>query len=323
MGPADGFWIRTPEFEVAAGQEIQDCYFFEVPDIANGADIWIDRAQLALNVGSHHMNLFRVKTIVGLDPAAGAPFDLGGVHGTVIHGTDANMECWKSANWADWPLVANTQQSLAENPIVDWQLPPDVATRFTPGEKLMLQVHYVNASDQVTPWTARAGANFYRSKDGDTQELGTLFATQQNIRVCRSNPKPSYSGTCAMPAGTHTVVAANGHFHSRGTKFRIWAWDGISTTRPDDSAKFYESTMWDEPEMETNLHLALPTTGGVWWTCDYQWREPPGGCDAVNARDPQHADDCCYTFGPTVETSEHCNVFLYYYPKVTESVTCF
>ncbi|HEY5947235.1 MAG TPA: hypothetical protein VIV40_17145 [Kofleriaceae bacterium] len=322
LAPDQGFWVRTPTFEVAAGAEIQDCYFFEVPDLANGADLWVDRAQLALNSGSHHMNVFRVKTVVGLDPAAGQPIELGGVQGTVIHGADS-MECWKSANWADWPLVANSQQSSEDSPVIDWKLPTDVAARFVPGEKLMLQVHYVNSTDQPTPWEARAGANFYRSHDGDTQELGTLFATQQSIRVCRSNPTPSYSGTCAMPAGTHTVIAANGHFHSRGTQFRIWAWDGLSTTRPADTSLFYASTRWDEPDMATGLDVPLPQTGGVWWTCDYKWREPEGGCEAVDARDPQHANDCCYTFGPKVESSEHCNVFLYYYPKVTESVTCF
>ena len=42
----------------------------------------------------------------------------------------------------------------------------------------------------------------------------------------------------------------------------------------------------------------------------------------VDARDPMMANDCCYTFGPTVETSEHCNVFLYYYPK-TQDINCF
>ena len=147
LAPADGFWIRTPEFEVAPGAEIQDCYFFEIPDVAGGADLWIDRAKLALNTGSHHMNVFRVKTIVGLDPAAGAPVDMGGVQGTVIYGADS-MECWKSANWADWPLVANSQQSTSDNPVVDWALPDDVATRFSPGEKLMLQIHYVNATTQ-------------------------------------------------------------------------------------------------------------------------------------------------------------------------------
>ncbi len=323
LTPAQGISIRTPEFEVPAGTEIQDCYFFPVPDVADGADVMIDRVALALNTGSHHMNVFRVKTIRNLVPAAGVAIDLGGVQGTVIYGTDANTECWKSANWSDWPLVSNSQQSAAAQHIVDWRLPDDVAMRLVPGEMLMLQIHYVNASEQVTPFVGRGGVNFYRSVDGDTQELGTLFATQQSIRVCRSTPRPSYSGACTMPAGSHTVAAANGHFHSRGRRFRIFSWDGVSTDRPGDAAMFYDSTDWSEPDMKTDLEIELPDPGGVWWTCDYQWVEPAGGCAAVDARDPQGANDCCYTFGPLVETSEHCNVFLYYYPKVTESVTCF
>jgi hypothetical protein len=32
--------------------------------------------------------------------------------------------------------------------------------------------------------------------------------------------------------------------------------------------------------------------------------------------------DCCYTFGPIVEKNEHCNAFIYYYPK-QDNVTCF
>lgn len=321
LTPAQGLSIRTPEFAVPAGTEIQDCYFFDVPDLAGGADLMIDRVALALNAGSHHMNVFRVKTIVRLDPVAGEPVDLGSVSGTVIRGAD-NIECWKSANWATWPLVSNSQQSTGD-PIVDWNLPADVATRLVPGEKLMLQIHYVNATDQVTPFVGRGGINFYRSVDGDTQELGTLFATQQSIRVCRSNPKPSYSGACAMAAGSHTIAAANGHFHSRGERFRMFAWDGLSTTRPADTAMFYDSTNWEEPEMAIDLDVALPAAGGIWWTCDYRWSEPAGGCAAVDARDPQQANDCCYTFGPTVEASEHCNAFVYYYPKVGGDVTCF
>jgi hypothetical protein len=322
LAPADGFWVRTPEFPIAAGQELQDCYFFDVPDLAGGQDLWIDRFELALNTGSHHMNVFRVRTIVALDPAAGTPVDLGGAKGVVIHGAD-NPACWKSSNWADWPIVANSQQSAADRPIVDWKLPAGVGARFHPGEKLMLQIHYVNSTDQATPWVGRGGIDFYRTTTASPIELGTLFATQQNIRVCRSTPHPSYSGTCALPPGTHTAIAANGHFHSRGTKFRIWGWDGVSTTPPSDSAKFYESQNWAEPKMSIGLDVALPDPGGIWWTCDYQWSEPSTGCDVVDQRDPLHANDCCYTFGPTVESSEHCNVFLYYFPKATGDVTCF
>jgi hypothetical protein len=320
LTPAQGLSIRTPEFDVPQGVELQDCYFFDVPA---GDDLMVDRIALALNTGSHHMNVFRVKTIKALDPAHGEAVDLGGVQGVVIRGA-TDQECWKSANWSDWPLVTNSQQSKQAEEILDWRLPADVATRLPAGEKLMLQVHFVNATDQVTPFQGRAGVNFYRSIDGDTQELGTLFATQQSIRVCRSNPRPSYSGTCAMPAGQHTVVAANGHFHSRGRRFQIWSWDGVSTTQPGDPDRFYDSTDWAEPDMKLDLATSLPNPGGIWWSCDYQWTEPAEGCAAVDERDPQHANDCCYTFGPKVETSEHCNVFAYYYPKISAgNVTCF
>jgi hypothetical protein len=323
LAPAEGFVVRTPELSVPRGTELQDCFFFRVPDLDGGRDLWIDRVALALNTGSHHMNVLRVRTIVGLDPDAGAPVDLGGgITGTVVRGADSDA-CWKSANWADWPLVSNSQQSAADQQVVDWRLPPDVAMRLVPGEQLMLQVHYVNTRDQETPFVGRGGASFFRSRDGDTQELGTLFATQQSIRVCRSAPRPSYSGACALPRGEHTVIAANGHFHGRGRRFRVYAWDGRSPTRPPDAALFYESRDWAEPKMAIDLAVPLPDPGGVFWTCDYQWMEPPGGCAAVDARDPQAAGDCCYTFGPTVETSEHCNVFVYYHPKVDQDVTCF
>ena len=320
--PADGVWIRTPEFTVATGTELQDCYFFKIPDTANGADLWVDHTTLALNPGSHHMNVFRVKTIAGLDPANAMPVDMGGVEGSVIHGAD-DLDCWRSSNWSDWPLVANSQQAAPDAQTLDWQLPRGVAARFSPGELLMLQIHYVNATDQATPWVGRGGINLYRSKDDDTVELGTLFATQQNIRVCESSPTPRYSGACALPAGSHTIIGANGHFHSRGTQFQMWAWDGMSTTTPDSSQRFYNNVDWNEPTMATNLDVTLQQTGGVWWQCDYQWSPPEVGCDAVNAADKQGANDCCYTFGPKVETSEHCNAFVYYYPKAQGDVSCF
>ena len=46
------------------------------------------------------------------------------------------------------------------------------------------------------------------------------------------------------------------------------------------------------------------------------------GCDGLNALDKQGANDCCYTFGPIVEANEHCNIFVYYYPK-SDNINCF
>lgn len=315
LTPEQGFTLITPEVEIESGTEIQDCFFVQVPDLDNGNDLLIDRILTAINPGSHHMNVFRVRTIGDLDPAKGEAVKVGDYDGTVVRGG----ACWNSAAWADWPLVANSQKSSATDPFTDWKLPTDVATRIAPGETIMIQTHYVNATTQSTPFKGRVGINFYRTASANPQEMGTLFATQQSVRICRSNPQPSYSGTCAFPSGTVTMSAANGHFHSRGKRFSIFSWDGITDVQPPDSDKFYESTSWDDPPMETNLNIQAPTNGGIWWTCDYQWVEPEIGCDAVNEADPQKAGDCCYTFGGFVETSEHCNVFLYYYPRVNNT----
>jgi hypothetical protein len=69
--------------------------------------------------------------------------------------------------------------------------------------------------------------------------------------------------------------------------------------------------------METNVGRQVAAGGGVWWDCQYRWHEPVNeSCDDVNAKDPLGQNDCCYTFGGNVDVGEHCNLFLYYYPRV-------
>jgi len=289
LTPADGFSLRVPAFEIQPGHESQ-------------------------------------KTIVGLDPAAGQPVRMGSYDATVVEGADdyKTSPCWNSANWADWPLVANSQHANPDDPYTDWKLPTDVVIRLQPGEMLMVQTHYVNTTDQPSEYGGKVGINFYRHRgSAPTQELGTLFATQQSIRVCQSRPSVTYSGTCRFPNADVTITAANGHFHKRGRQFDMYAWDGQTETTPPDAARFYRSDAWDDPPMARDLAVVPPTSGGVWWSCSYEWQPPSvGSCDEVNAKDPAHAGDCCYTFGGNTDIGEHCNVFVYYYPRVASDVFC-
>lgn len=322
-----GISIRIPEFEVDAGAEIQDCYFIQVPDIDNGNPIWIDRFYAAQNPGSHHMNVFRVKTIKMLKPEDGEDIALNdGLTAKVVRGGPAPTgQCWKSGNWSDWPLVTNTQNSDPKDPYTDWTLPAGVAAKFMPGEMLMVQTHYVNASTQKAQYKGRVGINFYKHAGTDApQELGTFFSTQQSIRICRSNPTPTFTGGCSfVPTATVTITAINGHFHSRGKEFDVYKWDGRSTEAPVEADRIYQSKSWDDPPMDRGLSIPSAHGSGIKWSCTYQWAEPEIGCGPVDMRDPMMQNDCCYTFGPIVETSEHCNVFLYYYPKVENTdITC-
>ncbi len=320
-----GFQIAVPEFEVAAGDEIQNCYFYKVKDLLaqGGLDptksLNLHEIQIRQNSGSHHMNVFRVRTIQKLNPAEGTAY-----------GKNGQGECFKSANWSDWPLVANTQQDGHLN----WTFPDGVANKIDPEETLMVQSHYVNATSQKSPGPAKVEINFFHIADSEVKaEMGTLFATKQSIRVCQSNPSPTFQGTCQFnnPEPVH-VIGANGHFHSRGKQFDIYAWDGQSTEVPPASQKFYESDAWDEPPMSHSPELSkdIPANGGIFYTCDFEWTppDPSVGCAGLNSYDgtkwmtPEDKQDCCYTFGPIVEKNEHCNAFVYYYPK-TDDVVCY
>jgi hypothetical protein len=315
----EGYSLRISAFTVPPGREAQNCYFLRLADLGDGKDVWVDRITLRMNQGSHHMNVFRVKTIVDLDPAQGEPITFGDYSGTVVYGSDDYQDnpCWASANWADWPLVANTE--IPDPP--DWQLPAGVATRFSPGEMLMIQTHYVNTSTQPTPsGEGRVGINLWRAASSATPlELGTLFATQQSIRICHSYPRPTFSGTCKFPHAV-TISAANGHFHSRGREFQMFTWDGLGTAHPGLADRFYDSTAWNNPPMATGIERAVPDGGGVWWDCGYNWTDPKvATCDDVNAKDSEQQGDCCYTFGGNTDVGEHCNVFVYYYPKLADA----
>ncbi len=315
----EGFSLRSPEFTLGAGEESQNCYFVRAPDLNGGQDYFVSRVHIAQNPGTHHLNVFRVKTIEGLDPSAGMPMKLGQYDATLIegHADFFTNPCWNSANWADWPLVANSQESSLENPYTDWKLPEGVGIRFSPGEMLMVQSHYVNYGAQTTPYGVRVGVNFHRVRGAEPMEMGSLFATQQSIRVCQSTPAASFSGTCRFPRGNVTIEAVNGHFHSRGKKFSVYSWDGVTDTHPSEDAHIYTSNAWDDPPMKTNVGVQAPQGTGVWWDCEYKWTAPTERtCDEVNAKDPQKQGDCCYTFGGNVDVGEHCNLFMYYYPRV-------
>ncbi len=322
---ADGLSLRVPEFEVPPGQQVQNCYFVQVPDLGGGQDIWIDRVLTAINPGSHHLSVFQVKTITGLDPSKGMPVTLGKYQGTAIEGGNDYMTnpCWLAANWADWPLIANSQQATPDKLETDWQLPVGVAIRFTPGEMLMLQTHYVNTTDQPTQYGARVGINFYRYQQSATPiEMGGVIAQQRNIRICDNQPNVTFSGACNFSSPV-TILAANGHFHQRGQQFSMFSWDGMSANHPSDAAKFYQSQNWNEPPMAIDLSVPVSAGTGFWWDCEYQWQPPAVfTCADVEAKDPMHQSDCCYTFGGNTELNEHCNAFVYYYPKTTSAPVC-
>jgi hypothetical protein len=289
--PEQGWQLSIPPFSLDPGQELQQCYFFEVP---YDEPVFVSHIAIAQTTGTHHMNIFRVRTIAGLN----------GAHGDVV----VDGECWKAPNWADWPLVVNSQNEGN----VDLNLPQGVAHRFEPHEKIMLQTHYVNAKTQATPNVGKVLVNFDRiDKSAVTAELGTAFATNQNLRVCPGQSGVSFETTCRFAGDTPvTIYGANGHFHSRGTRFTMSVLNPVEGAGPT----FYDNEHWDEPLFAKNLGLQVPARGGVSYRCEFT--AGPNDCGNPD-------DGCCFTFGGKVEFQEHCNAFIYYYPRRDTDINCF
>ncbi len=306
--PDQGWQFEVAEFDVPAGHEIQNCYFVEVPE---DEEVCVARIEVAQEPGTHHMNVFRL----------GTQIDLWGEAGDVVYGDseDRTTPCWRSGNWADWPLVVNSQQS-DEGGHYDWTMPDGVVHHFAPGEVLMIQSHYVNGSTQVGE-VGHVFVNFHTVPCDGTQELGTMFATNQGIDICPGDLGIEFSSSCGNGfTDPVTVIAANSHYHSRGRNFTIEPYDPIAG---EYGEPFYENESWDDPLMATDLDVTITPDQRIGWHCSYDYAPPAGGttCEDLDAINASKEPTCCYGFGGIVDASEHCNIFVYYYPKV-EDFSC-
>lgn len=288
--PALGFQHVVGPFPVPALSELQDCYYFRVP-----TDTWVHEFQIVMNPGSHHMNMFRVN-----EPSAGIPACVAaGDPVCVQHG------CWDSLPFQDWGLLVNSQVSTSGSD-VDWTLPDGIAAHLTAGELLMLQTHYVNATTQSTEnGHGKVIVNFVGMDPlAVTDEMGTMFANNRNIFL-RAGQTSSFTSLCTVPSAV-TLIAASGHFHSRGTDFTIAIGDPAGNVGPN----IYENTVWDNPIFQTYNTNPQPIQagGGLVYTCDFF-----------------NFEDYDIVFGPHVEFEEHCNVFAFYYPRLTNlgALYCF
>ena len=277
-----GIQLLTDAFAVPAGEELQVCYFFKVSDLlaasGHGPDhsrSTLHRVQVVQKPGSHHMNLFRVRTIVDLDPANGSPqvgmngigavlrqLELGGL--AARSRTRRTRATWTGRTPTASPTSSTRREAHAPDPLRQRRHAADAGRR-----------------------RARSASTSGRWPQSEVQyQLGTIFATNQYIRICESNPTPTYSASCQINSPSPvTIIGANGHFHSRGKEFDMYAWDGKSTTPPPDvrRASTSRSTGPSPPMLHSpDLDAQVPSNGGVWYTCSYQWQDPSALTNGVD-----------------------------------------
>jgi hypothetical protein len=183
-----------------AGLETERCMFWRVP--AEG--MAVNRQEIVYTPGSHHVLVFTTPyTEVPTTTHGGKTIDTSGV-----------FDCGENGATGDWDVngVAGGAQSANGPPGIDG-LPSDTAVKL-PGDSLLLvNAHYLNASDK--PLDAEIYINMHTIPiDQVTREAGIFFYYNPFISV-PGGAITTAREICAVSKDV-TLVNAQSHMHKRG-----------------------------------------------------------------------------------------------------------
>ncbi|HJZ88340.1 MAG TPA: hypothetical protein VKN99_24365 [Polyangia bacterium] len=265
---ADSPWSTDPladlHFQVSWHQdqqsEIVKCHYFKA---TNDRTVEIERLTVDFPTGSHHVHLYRSE----------------------IPEPDGVQDCTAGIDWNRWSLLVGVQTKP-----LDWQLPAGVTVPIHPHQQFLVQVHWLNTTDQ--PIDRTIDINFHPTARSMVH-LGTAFGIAKDVRLAPGHQK-QMAGWFPMPAGAQ-MIALMGHFHGRGRHYAV------------DIRKFGQNTpgpLIYEAQDEQTFEFKRYTDGPVLTPGDGLTFE----CDYFNDT------DVTLTWGPDTKRQEHCNVAAYYIP---------
>lgn len=226
--PGKGIQLQMKS-PIAAGFETERCQFFKAPDTG----INIHTTKVRYQAGSHHVLLYLTpyqapptKTESGraIDPSGVVDCPLGA-----------------SADFQISGLLAVAQAPDAP-PIADY--PDGVAFKVPPGAVLLLNTHYVNATQNEVQTDVRV--NLYSIPDAEVKtEGGIIFFYNPFIRV-PGNAQSSSRMACPV---THDITVLNlqNHMHRRGAFFQAF----LADAQGAQVEKLYESSQWENVPVAT------------------------------------------------------------------------
>jgi hypothetical protein len=270
---------------IAARFETERCMFYRVP--AEG--LYIQRQEIRYTPGSHHVLVFKTPyTEVPTTTISGETIDTSGV-----------FDCGKNGATGDWDVqgVAGGAQS-ASGPTAFEGLPEDTAYKVDGGSLLLVNAHYLNASDSAL--TAEIYINLYTVPAAQvTREAGIFFLYNPFIYVPAGLPAVARE-VCTVSAEV-TLVNAQSHMHARGVGYLANLVDASDA----QVKELYTTTSW---EHVVSRHMDPPVTISPGQKIDFR-------CDYMNK------ENRAVSQGRTTR-DEMCMFIGLYYPKDTKSEVC-
>ena len=232
--PPDGQGIQLSlTHSLAAGQEIHWCQYFaldEAIDVAHFDHAYTD--------GSHHILAYTT------------PFHAADIAGM----TDFDCENGSGETF-------NGVAYAGAVPTGTLQFPDGVGFHFDAGSVILLEGHYLNATDG--PLDAEVALNLWKTASPPAQQAGTLFFYDNNIYVPANG---SYTARMSCQITQDIQVASLlSHMHSRGVHYHA------DLVPPAGSAQqLLDTNQWLDPEPHLQSPpMAFAAGSRVDYSCDY------------------------------------------------------
>jgi hypothetical protein len=271
---------QIAEFELAPGQEVTRCYYFNTP---NTEVVNFFEQHYRMRTGSHHL-IMHMNTSGQTHPGG---WD-------VCQGIEG------------FTPIGGTQRSISEFPI-DGVTPPEDANLFRPllpNVLFKFELHFVNSGTE--PILREAWVNLKKKEvaPGD-QILGGVFMIGAGMSV-QPHTKEILNYKSQPLTQAKRVVSLFGHRHAHTTRFTVWA------HRNGVREQIYEDYDWQEPtELSYNSVVINPAADPV-------KRVAGGSSGILNFAvgdsmewecEVNNTSDNVLIFGNEVYNREMCNVF--------------
>jgi hypothetical protein len=251
--PGEGIQLVSA-LTIAPGEEHFGCRYLVLPD----SELDVARFQHHYTGGSHHMLLY---------PTSKLPSE-------VEHG--ALFDCRTRGDLGATGVLYGSSVPDGELPY-----PDGVAMRLAPRSVVLLETHYLNASD--APLDATARINLWFAQVPVETLAGTLFFRDWHIYVPPLPGTATATMRCEIPEDI-SLLYATSHMHRRGTAFR-------STI---DSTPLHDSDDWESPTPTIYWPPRdIPAGSTIEFSCDFQNDAPTPVVEGISA----DADEMCVLVG--------------------------
>ena len=260
--PAEGFRITTPDIAIQPGEEVTYCYYTTLPTTREmGVKEWSS----IMTPGSHHLILFFAQG--ASKPDGTIERDCEGLGGGGLQ-----VPYWAYS---------------AQTPTQVTPMPSGVGMKVPAGQKVYVQMHYLNTSDQVINAHVQIDGEAYAA--AETYTPAAAFVTYSAGFTVPANGTGEAGNSCSIAAGSKFFLMST-HAHKRATLTQV----------TDGTTMVFESDNWEHP-------------GATTWAAEpffqFASNKLTYRCEYDNTGNPNAVPE-----GSSAATNEMCMAVGYFFP---------